>query len=204
MKNLCCGIHATDKVIPDDCPHCTQIRLRQRDEEIERLGAAVHELESRVSELEGQRIALLAEVAFRERALRGYDERYETLKAERDELHAIFDSCFHRDEQTVMRDNVRLRAEVQKTRDAGAVWDRAYQELRQEHEQLKAELAAAGDGDTWREACQRVERELEVRTKERDEAREDVRGHYRWLELRCGRYVLTQFRHERPWLEETE
>lgn len=39
MTNVCCGIHATDKTIPDDCPHCTQIRLRERDAEIEWLRA---------------------------------------------------------------------------------------------------------------------------------------------------------------------
>lgn len=34
-----CGIHATDKVLYDDCPYCTQIRLRDKDEKIEQLQA---------------------------------------------------------------------------------------------------------------------------------------------------------------------
>jgi hypothetical protein len=53
-----------------------------------------------------------------------------------------------------------LAAEVERLRDE--LWEKKAENVdwEESHDRLKAELAAAGDGDTWREACGRVEAEL--------------------------------------------
>ena len=107
------------------------------------------------------------------------------LRAERDMLITLHDE----DSEGVAKLQkviVELRAALESTK---ADYARYINDVRtaeeSEIERLRAELNAAGDGDTWRTACKRLEAELAERTRERDRFRNELaierRNNAEWL-----------------------